>query len=207
MIFFSKNLKIIRKAKGLTQGGLAEIIGVKANTISNYENGSSAPDIIMLEKLVKVLDVDAQSLLYENLQTKTTEKAVNQNDGLYDGLNDGKPKLQKRPSNTDEYPDEPLVSIAMNAQGEYDPEEDADLIAQGIDPDSTDNLFGGWTNRMIYRWLSRKLEEHTLDLYNSGEAYPAEIVQQLLKQRDQGLVEKAVEQFRKEIQQNETRPK
>ena len=118
MIFFGNNLKFIRKAKGLTQGNLAESIGVKANTISNYENGSSSPDIVMLEKIVEILDIDAQSLLYENLQTKTTEKAVKKYDGTNDGENDGKLKLQKRPSNESVFagiPDEDIFEYLTEA--------------------------------------------------------------------------------------------
>ena len=37
LIFFSENLSTFRKEKGWTQSELAEKLGVKANTISNYE--------------------------------------------------------------------------------------------------------------------------------------------------------------------------
>ena len=44
LIFFSENLSTFRKEKGWTQSELAEKLGVKANTISNYEKGISTPD-------------------------------------------------------------------------------------------------------------------------------------------------------------------
>ena len=37
MIFFSRNLKSLREREGIKQADLAQRIGVKANTISNYE--------------------------------------------------------------------------------------------------------------------------------------------------------------------------
>lgn len=115
VIFFSNNLKILRKAKGLTQGGLAEMIGVKANTISNYESGSSAPDIVMIEKIVKILDVDAHSLLYENLLTKTTAKGNKENvpENVPEFV--PKPKLHIKGTNKETYLDEPTVTIASDS--------------------------------------------------------------------------------------------
>ena len=67
MTFFSKNLKFLRNSKGLRQGKLGEDIGVKANTISNYESGVSEPDFKILEKLIKILDVSANEMLFVDL--------------------------------------------------------------------------------------------------------------------------------------------
>ena len=40
-----KNLKQLREQKGLKQEQLAELLFVTRQTVSNYENGRSRPDI------------------------------------------------------------------------------------------------------------------------------------------------------------------
>ena len=53
LIYFSRNLMFIRKFVNVTQAGLAEKLGIKANTISNYEKEVTTPDfkILVLCKL------------------------------------------------------------------------------------------------------------------------------------------------------------
>ena len=49
----SKNLKIFRKRKGLTQENVAEALNVVRQTISKWEKGISVPDADMLIKLAE----------------------------------------------------------------------------------------------------------------------------------------------------------
>lgn len=67
MIFFSNNLKFLRSNNGLKQSDLAKKLDVKTNTISNYENGISQPDFKILEKIVKIFDVQSSDILYKDL--------------------------------------------------------------------------------------------------------------------------------------------
>ena len=53
----SKNLKIFRKRKGLTQENVAEALNVVRQTISKWEKGISVPDADMLIRLAEVSDV------------------------------------------------------------------------------------------------------------------------------------------------------
>ena len=76
MIFFSKNLKLLRKRKGWQQEELADILQVKANTISNYERGISQPDYNLLSILVKHFGVTAQQFLFEDLAEKNKEENI-----------------------------------------------------------------------------------------------------------------------------------
>ena len=46
-----KNLKQLREQKGLKQEQLAELLFVTRQTVSNYENGRSRPDIETLMKI------------------------------------------------------------------------------------------------------------------------------------------------------------
>lgn len=58
-----ENIKALRKMHGMTQGGLALILGGKKSLVSNYENGYSTPDIYTLIKLVDVFDVSLDELV------------------------------------------------------------------------------------------------------------------------------------------------
>jgi transcriptional regulator with XRE-family HTH domain len=70
LILFSNNLKYLRSKKGLKQSDLAEKLDVKTNTISNYENGISQPDFKILEKIVKIFEIQSADLLFTDLSSE-----------------------------------------------------------------------------------------------------------------------------------------
>ena len=53
----------MRKSKGLTQTEVAIAVGVKPNTISQYELGKRTPNIHLLKKIAKVLDCKIEDLI------------------------------------------------------------------------------------------------------------------------------------------------
>lgn len=59
-----KNIKALRMAKGMTQEDLAAALFVTRQTMSNYENGRSRPDLDMHLNIAQVLDTDATAILY-----------------------------------------------------------------------------------------------------------------------------------------------
>lgn len=75
LIYFSRNLIFIRKLIGITQSGLAEKLGVKANTISNYEKEVTAPDFKVLVKLCKLFRLPTDMML-NNLLTASDLEAL-----------------------------------------------------------------------------------------------------------------------------------
>ena len=56
-------LKSARIASGLKQQDVAEKMGIKANTISNWEKGRTEPDIDSFVKLCDIYKIDCASLL------------------------------------------------------------------------------------------------------------------------------------------------
>jgi transcriptional regulator with XRE-family HTH domain len=68
MILFSSNLKYLRESSGKKQGELASFLGVKANTISNYEQGISEPDFVLLEKIIEYFNISGYDLLFEDVK-------------------------------------------------------------------------------------------------------------------------------------------
>lgn len=63
--YLVKTLKEGRLHKGLKQSDVAEIVGVKANTLSNYENGVSEPDIDTFANLCEIYELDFAYVLGE----------------------------------------------------------------------------------------------------------------------------------------------
>lgn len=60
---FGKRLKELRKKAGLSQQQLAELVGMESlNNISKLETGEQLPKKENLEKLCKVLNVEARDL-------------------------------------------------------------------------------------------------------------------------------------------------
>ena len=57
MTIFSERIKRLRKNKGLKQQELAEILGIKRNTYSDWENGKTEPSFENLIKLADLLEV------------------------------------------------------------------------------------------------------------------------------------------------------
>ena len=60
-----ERLQKARKSKNLTQTDIANLLGVKNNTISNYENGISEPDIDSFIKMCQTYEIDFLELLEE----------------------------------------------------------------------------------------------------------------------------------------------
>ena len=54
---FGEKLKSARKAKGFTQKELADKIGAKHNSVSDWENDKNKPDMDTLESICGVLDI------------------------------------------------------------------------------------------------------------------------------------------------------
>ena len=61
-----KNLKEIRKQKGLTQTEVAQKLNISQQTYSDYENKKTEPDIDKLIELSKLFNISLDKLLKEN---------------------------------------------------------------------------------------------------------------------------------------------
>ena len=59
-----KNIKDLRIRAKLTQEELAEKLFVTRQTVSNYENGKSRPDVDMIVRIGEILNADANTVIY-----------------------------------------------------------------------------------------------------------------------------------------------
>jgi transcriptional regulator with XRE-family HTH domain len=79
MISLGDRIREARKNKGLTQKQLADLIGAKHNSVSDWENNKNKPDPNTIKQLMKALDVDANTLLgwdnKENIKSDAKELA------------------------------------------------------------------------------------------------------------------------------------
>ncbi len=66
---FQNRLKQARENKKMDRKELAKKVGVTVSSISNYENGISAPKTEIMYKLLSVLDVDANFLFQDEIET------------------------------------------------------------------------------------------------------------------------------------------
>ena len=58
-------ITIYRKRLGITQGELAEKLGVAQSSVGNWENGIRKPDVFMLKRIAEVLGCTTDDLLSE----------------------------------------------------------------------------------------------------------------------------------------------
>ncbi len=59
-----KNIKDLRVARNMTQDQLAEKLFVTRQTVSNYENGKSRPDIDMITQMGEILECEISDIIY-----------------------------------------------------------------------------------------------------------------------------------------------
>lgn len=66
------NLAYFRKRSGLTQGALADALGLSKQAISNYETGEREPDLMTLVNLSNLLGVTTDELLGHTTNEQNT---------------------------------------------------------------------------------------------------------------------------------------
>ena len=62
---FPERLATLRNERGMTQGTLAEHVGIHVSQLRRYEAGSSSPTLDVLRKLAVALSVSADTLVFD----------------------------------------------------------------------------------------------------------------------------------------------
>lgn len=63
----------LRKAKGITQKDIADILGIQPKTVSKWETGNGFPDVSYISELADILGVSERILLSGNLKRNAAE--------------------------------------------------------------------------------------------------------------------------------------
>ncbi len=66
-----------RKELHLTQGDVARELGINNKMISNWENGRTAPDILLLKPLANILKVSVDDILLNKTKVEQVKKKYN----------------------------------------------------------------------------------------------------------------------------------
>ena len=74
-----KTIEKMRKEKGISQEKLAEKLGITRQTLSNYENGITSPDLEQSKRLCDILDMSLDELVGNN---ETISSKVNSTERL-----------------------------------------------------------------------------------------------------------------------------
>lgn len=81
---FAERLVILRNEKGLTQGALAESIGISRQSVTLYENHTRVPDIEILARFAEFFGVSADYLLGLSDNRTNENAAIGDELGLTD---------------------------------------------------------------------------------------------------------------------------
>jgi len=65
-----RNLKTIRRARGLSQVDLGEVLGVTRQTVYNWETGQAWPSAEMLPRIAEALGCSIGELFGETIHTE-----------------------------------------------------------------------------------------------------------------------------------------
>lgn len=81
----SENIRRLRTERGLTQEQLAEAVGISAQAVSRWENGSSYPDITLLPTIADLFSISTDALLGADTAKKQAEirNALDKNSELH----------------------------------------------------------------------------------------------------------------------------
>lgn len=74
MIYFSSNIKILRKKQSFTQENFAKQIGVNRAVIGSYEEGRAVPKLILLQSIAKLFRISVDDLLGKDFSKQTENK-------------------------------------------------------------------------------------------------------------------------------------
>ncbi len=89
-IYFSENMKCLRKERDLTQDALANFLGVSFQAVSKWERGESYPDIEMLPEIAGYFGVSVDELL--GINRAENKKEIRSIIEEYDNLTDAEKK-------------------------------------------------------------------------------------------------------------------
>lgn len=77
----SEKLYSLRRKQGLSQEALAEKLDCSRQVISKWENGTTTPDVEMLQKYSELFGVSIDYLVKEDIEKPTSVQPTGKNDG------------------------------------------------------------------------------------------------------------------------------
>jgi len=117
ILFFSSNIKLLRKRKVRTQDAAADALGMKRSTLSGYENEVAQPNIEALMAISKYYNVSIDTLIKVDLQ-KQSEFQLSQLEKGFDVFITGS-CLRVLSTTVDEKNNENIEMVPVKAKAGY----------------------------------------------------------------------------------------
>ncbi|WP_310830195.1 helix-turn-helix domain-containing protein [Paenibacillus pedocola] len=83
MLKVGRNIAKLRGQTGITQMGLADKLGISYQAVSNWERGTSMPDIAKLPQLAEIFDVSIEEILEEGKGSRLITSMLGNKTGEY----------------------------------------------------------------------------------------------------------------------------
>ncbi len=169
----AKKIRETRIEKNMTQGDLADFMGVSYQAVSNWERGNSMPDISKLEDLCRSLDISVGELLgIENKATAAVEKVIENKEELsFDEIADVAPIMPPKTLR------EKTVKVKMN--GKNIDFSSLSKIAEFLDGDSISEILKGAIS------VADEALKSLDGLFNIIEYMPEETIREVVENADE----------------------
>jgi len=116
-MYFTSNVKFLRKRRGLTQEEVADSLNLKRSTLSGYENGVAQPGIDVLVSYSGFFNISIDTLLKVDLSTFTESRLLELEKG-YDTYVKGS-NIRVLATTVDNDNDENIELVAEKAKAGY----------------------------------------------------------------------------------------
>jgi transcriptional regulator with XRE-family HTH domain len=116
-MYFSENIKLLRKRRGLTQDEAAAALQLKRPTLSGYENGVGQPNLATLEKFSAYYGIAIDTLIKVELSA-LSEKQLTELEQGYDAFIKGS-TLRVLATTVDEENEENIELVEEKAKAGY----------------------------------------------------------------------------------------
>jgi transcriptional regulator with XRE-family HTH domain len=93
---FSENINYLRKAKGLNQSDMPDILGIQRSTWANYENGATEPPIETIIKISRYFGISLDDLMLKKLDSDKYQSIVDEGTPPYEELQGLKSRALKK---------------------------------------------------------------------------------------------------------------
>ena len=116
-MYFSENIKLLRKRRGLTQDEAAAALQLKRPTLSGYENGIGQPNLGLLDRFSGFYGIAIDTLIKVNL-SELSEKQLTELEQGYDAFIKGS-TLRVLATTVDEENEENVELVEEKAKAGY----------------------------------------------------------------------------------------
>ena len=115
-----KNIALLRKAKGLTQAELGDLLGVSNQAVSKWESEMTMPDVMLLPKIADVFSCSIDDLFSYIAKDRRETMNIWPGDSIPDGMQSYLSRQSRCQLDRDGSSDSFLEIMAENLDGNFE---------------------------------------------------------------------------------------